>query len=127
MKVYKVVSRSTVSTHSPPSWKYTSSVVKGKAEVTYMVGEPVSAPRWLEDLGYYLTAFKTLEDAKHFSKYTSSVIFLADVNVIIEELPPALSIRDLFWGGHKELTNPSWPDGTVMCKELTLIEEVRIT
>ena len=100
----------------------TSVAVDKIAEVLYKIGISVKAPKWLAKEGFHLFAFKTLKDAKDFMCYKDE-IYKAEAKKTTQKLPLFL---DYFILGQGKMRKRycDFPQGTVMCKEITLLEKV---
>ena len=101
------------------------------ATVHYLNGEYVTAPEYLADQGYHLTAFRTLKDAEEVAKYyfwnevENAVIWEASGKGKIETLPLIGKRASVDYKG--ELVQPiegrhDWPENTLMFKEIKLIK-----
>ena len=134
MRVYKVVKRR--------EGRLFSAVVEGRAEVEYKKGVWTTPPRWLEEKGYLLTAFRSLEQAIKFYHVNQFSLFKR-----LGQSPPPGSLEiweaevgegewkvvqlpqlDFFllgkgkisiWGEENE-----WPPGTIMAKRIRLLKKV---
>ena len=119
VKVYKVVFRG-------EHGELRSILAYGDAEVVYTPNKWVEAPRWLAKEGYYLTAFKTIEDALDFVDGVSLrfEIWEAEAQGIIKKLPNPCDIDSL---ADRKLVplKLEWPRGTIMCQRLRLIRRVK--
>jgi hypothetical protein len=98
------------------------------ASVVYTIGIPAKAPEYLAEKGYDCTAFKTLHDALQFAKISEPIFEAGATGVRSKNLPPMLP-RHRFCNGfvfpEALLYNHNWPNGTVMCKTITLKKRVR--
>lgn len=123
MRIWKVVSKRENNLYSYAA--------RNKALVQYKIGKWVQAPKWLKEKGYYLTAFITYEQAFNFipSRATRLAIYRAKAKGIIKELPHIYSVNYLSsMGGFGEFVHPEdrvWPLGTIMCKKIKLIKEIK--
>lgn len=120
MIVYKVMHRS-----SRKSKALTSAITFGKAEKHYRPGVNHHAPHWLTEQGYHMTAFRTLMHARSWRKSNTTEVWRCEATDIIryKALPQrcllyALSNGDIVAAGNL------WPEGTIMCKTIKLLEEV---
>jgi len=123
MIVYKLV--------YPFYYNFKSPVVFGSwLSTNYKIGEFVTAPKEAAKKGYYLTAFRTYEDALKLVKKDIVIfkfkIYKAEGQEQILPLPPICDIYKLVYCreflpevGH------TWPEGTVMFKKIKLLEEVK--
>ena len=115
MKCFKVLSKS-----------LKSNIVENQASVQYKVGKYVKAPKYLSKAKYHLLAFSTLAAAVVFSE-ADDRIFLAEGKYQTKSLP----LRYYWW----QVATPAeflrssspglgWTHGTVMFREIKLIEEI---
>jgi hypothetical protein len=106
---------------------FQSAFAYGRATTFYEVDKPSRAPSWLEQMGYGLCAFETIDDALHFSQGKplnyAFRLFSADAEEIIDPLPGICSGSDLS-DGILAKTLGIWPAGTIMARQLTLREDV---
>lgn len=115
--VYKVIFRDL-------GGKPISIVAEGDAEVTYKVGEFVSAPEWLAVMGYHLIVFKTKQHAEKWSLSRSNEIWQVEAEDEIN-LPPMLSVGMLGWNNMIQKSDGDWPKGTRMYKRVKLLKRVK--
>ncbi len=116
MRVYKVVRKF--------GEKFFSAVVEGKARVQYEIGEKAYPPPWLAKLEFHLLAFKTVEEARDFVKWSSSfVIFKAQAEE--RPVPQYCHILGLEQGRISKDPYFSFPEGIVGCAWIKLLEEVK--
>ncbi len=115
----------------------TSLLAYGQAQVIYREDEENRPPRWLEELGYGILAFRTLEEAKEFvgmmlHKPNEDEMECWEVEgeeIAIENLPVGdgycytayLAIGVLYPDCMR-----TWPPGTVMLKTCKLIRRVEL-
>ncbi len=110
------------------------SIVSGNdAVVHYLIGENVTAPKYLAEQGYHLTAFQTLKNAKEASKHffwandKNAIIWEASGQAEIKKLPLIATRRSV---DHKERSlkaigsSCGWPKNTLMFKKLKLLKIV---
>ena len=105
-----------------------SLIVFGKARKTYEPGIAHRAPKWLAGMGYHLIAFDRLENALHFTRKwrnASFRIWECEATGVFGDLPKPLSQFDLCEGKIILPATGLWPRGTVMCKTLKLVREVK--
>lgn len=118
MIVYKAVSRGY-------GGGLSSAVVSGKANTRYRLGVNHHAPRWLADEGYHLTAFKTLRQARNWARDPETIWRCEATDIIRHEaLPPRCYGYHLVDGDIVVASLP-WPEGTIMCKTIKLLKELR--
>ena len=110
-----------------------SIVSEDDAAVHYLIGENVTAPKYLAEQGYHLTAFQTRKDAKEASKF---LFWWEDKNVIIWEASGTAEIKELpLIATRNSVDNKKlfirvveskshWPENTLMFKELKLLKTV---
>ncbi len=110
-----------------------SIVSKDDATVHYLIGENVTAPEYLAEQGYHLTAFRTRKDAKEASKFhfwgedKNVRIWEASGTAEIKELPLIATRNSV---DNKKLfirvveSKSHWPENTLMFKELKLLKTV---
>jgi len=121
MRVYKVVKKR--------KGELFSAVVMGRVEVEYKKGVWATPPRWLEEEGYLLTAFRSLEQAVKFKNLNKEIgweleiweaegedghITVPPLNVYLLEQGEFFSEGDIL----------SWPEGTIFMKKLRLLKKV---
>ena len=124
--IYKVV-RKEYRTHR--NEVLVSSGVVGNAEVIYGVEIVSNAPVWLAKQGYHLLAFSSMEAA--YAVLTEFGLFKPEFDFLyeavgygkIENLPPRVSAINVS-EGRLLPTDMSWPNETVMYKEIKLVKEV---
>lgn len=129
MIIYKVTTRTNK-----------SCLAQGKARVQYEIGKPARAPEWLAQLGYHPCGFRTLESARNFrreyccgfgrrfNRHKGWKIYKAEGEGIMRRKRDRFSLIDIARGvlGFSLPTIcRTFPTGTVMCKEITLLEEVK--
>lgn len=109
-------------------WKVTdgyncSLAVYRKASVQYKIGKIARAPKWLARKGFHLFAFKTLRAARRWVS-SSGRIYRAEAKKTTQKLP---QFQHVCWLTIGEMipANCSFPLGTIMCKEITLLDEVK--
>jgi len=121
MKYYKVLRR---------QWgtdNLVSAYAQGKAAVEYEVGKLSTPPEWLNNLGYGLTVFDTLEHAVAFTG--SSLFFIFEVSVmgrIREPLLPYIRSENLIIGNMKPAGTYTWPEGTLMVDGIILLKRASL-
>lgn len=98
----------------------------GALEVQYKEGDFVKAPERAAKHGYHLLIFKTKRDALLFTMGDTVElrIWRAVYKGVVKRLPPmgtfyALDVLDEL----RKLHCPLWPKGTLMVKEVMLLEE----
>lgn len=104
----------------------TSYLASGKARVYYKVGEWAEAPEWLQEKGYHLLVFETLEQARQFLPFPQTIeleIWEAEAEDRYA-LPPMLNTSKLYDGEFLEARINWWPWGTLMYKRIKLIRRV---
>jgi len=105
-------------------------MVGGKARVEYQPGEYVKAPEWLSKEGYDLLVFDNLEKALKFiddrvvSNYHQTEVWKCEIKKGKSKLPPVMAIDYLAWGKLSDSPFSTWPDGTVMAREVKITEPV---
>jgi len=106
---------------------YYSLIVKGKARVTYKVGEWITPPDWLMDKNYGLCVFEDLEVAKLFFKEQTfigqSTIFKVVCKGRLRTMPGYRELMLLSVGVFSQNVY-QFPYGTVMFQSVKLIEPV---
>jgi len=111
--------------------RWCSLAAGGDAKVMYEVGQPAQAPAWLAVLGYFLTAFDTLEHvARWWDKLELHPLYavFACEALYAEPLPP----RATPWAIPKRAESVQafpalyrgWPEGTIMVQRLILLVRV---
>ena len=102
-----------------------TSLIEDLYNVSYKIGKCVQTHPKLAAKGYYLLVFGSLSSARSFGVGTEGKVFSCHIKGRVRKLPP---IRDDAY--HVFLSPPSrvcpggWPYGTVMAKEVKLLEEV---
>ena len=108
-----------------------SIVSEDDAAVYYLNGEYVTAPEYLAEQGYHLTAFQTLKDAKEAAKYyfwadsENVIIWKALGKAKIKELPSICTRRSVEYKGKSVQAiggRNRWPKNTLMFKKLKLVK-----
>ena len=105
-----------------------SLIVFGKARKTYRLGVANRAPRWLAEKGYHITAFNSLKNAEHFLlcwRANSRQIWECEATGVFSDMRGRCEQESLSDGKLTRLTYVGWPNGTVMCKTLKLVKEVK--
>jgi len=126
MKVYKVV------VVKKENNKRVSCFVGRLAEIVYSEKKYVKAPKWLDKMGYYPTAFDNLKAALKFEQLVPvffgfdkrSEIWEADGLGIKRKLPPYLDDNKLSFGEIEKDDN-GWTKGTVMVRKIKLIRRIK--
>ncbi|HID71578.1 MAG TPA: hypothetical protein EYP29_02390 [Thermoplasmata archaeon] len=117
MKVYKVL-------WTEAEGKLVSAIAVGSAQVSYRKDRFAQAPAFLRKEGYHLFAFRRLKDAKNFVVgYKEYKIFRAEAKGVTKRLPQPLCISYL-GTGQCIPSFISYPEGTIMCQKIKLLEEV---
>lgn len=98
----------------------------GSAQVTYKRDTWSKAPKWLQDKGYHLLAFNSLEIAlaiqKKFEPQSQlwECSWVGSIIILPEKLGQyGLSIKNIKPCG-------SWPKGTIMVRSLKLLKKVKV-
>jgi len=119
MLVYKIVKRL-------ENGELVSAFISGEASIKYLPGKYVRAPRWLEERGYYITAFKEFWQALAYLICRPDFeIWEAKAPKIIEEerLPWTCDIDKLSYGQCCR-SWLFWPEGTIMCPKIKLLRRI---
>lgn len=110
---------------------FVSFYMLGNAKVEYNINKWAQAPECLQKLGYYLLVFDSLENIESFlGKIRQGIfIFKCKIKNIINPLPKSLDIRGgSFSSLYESFKNNNflekWPKGTIMVKQVKLIEQV---
>lgn len=115
-----------VSVPDPYSFRYVS-LTGGRAEVEYQIGEIARPPQWLEEKGYGILVFRSLDDLRrwrggHLPNENFSAILEVEVNESdrIHPLPPILELTALQEG---EIVpwDKEWPEGTEMYSQVFVV------
>jgi hypothetical protein len=122
-KVYKIVKQQ-------PNGKLVSAAAQGKAQVQYKPGEWAYPPKWLRKEGYNgLYAFSNLKDAIEYYNHIYRPENLQLWEARAEGISPPtkicldfVSLRNGFTGPFRQ---KHWPEGTISCKELKLLKQVK--
>lgn len=102
----------------------TSWACTGAAQVQYRIGEYVKAPLWLQKKGYYLFVFDTFENAAINVHKNVDKLFTCNIKNRIYDLPTILNWFDIKDKIMIKLDYCEWFPGTVMVKEVKLLEEI---
>jgi len=106
------------------------SLIGGKAEVEYSLEKWNQPPKWLAKRGYFLIVFDTLSSAikflnQHFrTVFTLIKVWEVETRGELSFLPPLLSQPDLQEGKIKRGIANSFPEGSLMAKEVKLLREI---
>ena len=101
-----------------------SMVVRGRAKVSYGIGQVSTPPPWLEAQGYGLLVFSTLEQARHWAKtWGECRVFECEVGEVMP-LPPCCSTFVASFRGRLAPIRDPWLEGSVMVSSVTLTKEV---
>lgn len=102
----------------------TSLGAEGRALVKYHIGKFVSAPKWLRDQGYHLTAFSSQADAlEAAANFDFCEIWLAEAKGKVP-LQPFCSLIGLSRGDIVQEKFSHWPKGTIMVTSIKLERRV---
>ena len=112
-----------------------SCLAKGKARVQYAIGKPARAPEWLAEKGYHPCAFRTLGSARNFHieqtgyynyNHRGWKIYKAEGKGIMQKKRERFKLIGIARGIFMEnFWFKCFPTNTVMCREITLLEEVK--
>lgn len=105
---------------------------EGKALVRYIPNEKTYPPMWLAEQGYHLVAFLSFLSAKDYLERSLDVyrtvnfqLWEAEVSEtdILMNFPNRINMRNLKIG-RLDGESRCWINGTIMCKNLTLIRRI---
>ena len=120
---YKCITTNLTWVENVPTYVLTSWVADGQAEVTYKIGEWVTAPEWLADYGYHLMVFDDLEDARQLEDSLHN-IFVCEVEDEVPLPEVDFMVDGLSYGEMYPHPSPGWPHGSRMFKRVKLVREV---
>jgi len=95
--------------------------------VQYSTEKWAKAPEWLAKKGYHLFAFDSLENAKKYIPEVSGMrqkIWECEIKKRFKKLPPYLDLVEAARGRMIPAEDITFPEGTVMVREVKLIRKV---
>ena len=92
--------------------------------VEYKLGRWVKAPGWLARRGYYLTVFRSLNDARKYRSSLVQDIWLCEVSGVKTDLPYVCYLAGLSRGEMEPMPR-DWPEGTIMARRVKIIKIVK--
>jgi hypothetical protein len=104
-----------------------SARIEGRGKVIYEPGIPTHPPKWLEEKGYGLLYFETYEQAHRFVYEHCGIygeIWKVWPENEVASLPPISNCLSVEYGKIEPTGHRSWPEGSHMAMELTLLELV---
>jgi hypothetical protein len=105
---------------------FVSAFVNGDAFVTYNINEFAEAPAWLQQKGFHLVVFDSLEAARAwkgkltplFECEVEGVVTLPDMRICSSDITPQGFDYNL------KVNSLPWPRGTVMARRVRLISSI---